>query len=87
MAYLKHLDPEDELLRLTRATGYLTQISQGVPEERERFETLLTDAVGAIERAHESVTSPPAPLDSNSSIVSHPVRLDVALLPKRSSLS
>lgn len=58
MAYLKHLHPEDELLRLTRATGYLTQITQGVPmliaEERERFEKLLTDSVGAIERAHQA---------------------------------
>jgi len=58
MAYLKHLHPEDELLRLTRATGYLTQITQGVPmliaEERERFEKLLTDSVGAIERTHQA---------------------------------
>ncbi len=61
MAYLKHLHPEDELLRLTRATGYLTQISQSVPlliaKERERFEKLLTESVAAIERSHEATQS------------------------------
>lgn len=61
MAYLKHLHSEDELLRLTRATGYLTQISQSVPlliaEERERFEKLLTESVAAIERAHQATQS------------------------------
>lgn len=58
IAYLRHLDPDDELLRLTRATGYLTQISQSVPlritEEREQFEKLLGDSVAAIERAHQA---------------------------------
>jgi hypothetical protein len=58
MAYLKHLDPDDELLRMMRATGYLTQISQSVPvriaEERERFEKLLAESVAAIERTHQA---------------------------------
>jgi hypothetical protein len=71
ITYLKHLQPEDELLRLTRATGYLTQITQGVPrliaEERQRFEKLLTESVAAIERAHKATQTYHRELDQRLS--------------------
>ncbi len=71
IAYLKHLQPEDELLRLTRATGYLTQITQGVPrliaEERQRFEKLLTESVAAIERTRQATQTYHRELDQRLS--------------------
>lgn len=71
IVHLKHLDPNDELLRLARAIGYLAQITQSVPtliaEERQRFETLLDERAAAIEHAWQATQAYQRELDQRLS--------------------
>ena len=58
MMYFRHLRPEDELLRIAEAMGFLALLIREAPEklasEREQFAEIVDRGVASIEAAHET---------------------------------
>jgi len=58
MMYFRHLRPEDELLRIAEAMGFLALLIRETPEklasEREQFADIVDRGVASIEAAHQT---------------------------------
>ena len=58
MMYFRHLRPEDELLRIAEAMGFLALLIREAPEklasEREQFAEIVDRGVASIEAAHQT---------------------------------
>src|ERR1700675_4245570 len=58
MLYFRHLRPEDELLRIVEALGFLALVIRGAPHavaiEREQLATLLATSIVSFQAAAEA---------------------------------